>query len=375
MDTPMPSHSERLVDVFKQIKPRILEMAGYQSPPQGKVIAKLNQNENPYELPDSLKEKILRDICYMDWSRYPENNCSALRKKLARHLGINADQVVLGNGSNALLHVVFTALIEPGDTVLVSPPSFSLFEHMAGLFQAKIVTVSRNPDFSYDRDPLIKSVRTVKLTIISSPCNPTGRCMDTELLTTLLRGTKGLILWDEAYGEFRQNSAVPLLAKHPNLLILKTFSKAMGLAGARIGYLLAHPLIAAELQKATVPYNLNIFSIQTALRLLDISRWTEYHIGKILEQRQFVWDALNRLDGVEPFPTEANFILFRVGDGPSVIKKLQDRGILVRNMNGYPRLRNCLRVTIGTPRENQLFLDALTEIVQSKKFAREEVIS
>jgi histidinol-phosphate aminotransferase len=142
-----------------------------------------------------------------------------------------------------------------------------------------------------------------------------------------------------------------------------------------VGYLLAHERIAVELQKAAVPYNLNLFAIQAALHVLDIPRWTDLQIGRILEQRRFLWDGLNRIPGVEPYPAETNFILFRVQDGPSTLRKLEDRGVLIRDMGGYDQLKNCLRVTVGTPQENTLFLSALREVLCGRKAVREEARS
>jgi histidinol-phosphate aminotransferase len=375
MDMPMPSNSERLETALKQIKSEIRDTGGYTSPPQRKVLAKLNQNESPFDLPHSLKENILRDLCYMEWTRYPEHNCLALRAKLALKFELDPGQVVLGNGANALLFTVLTALIQAGDTIVTAPPSFSLFGLVGKIFQGRMVTVPLKPHFTYNRERLLQEVGSAKLTIFSSPCNPTGRCMDLKLLDALLRETEGMILFDEAYGEFHEESAVPMLAQHPNLLVMRTFSKAMGLAGARIGYLLANPRIAAELQKAAVPYNLNLFAIQAALRVLDIPQWTDQQIGKILEERRLLWDGLNGIPGVEPYPTDTNFILFRVADGPAVLKELEDRGVLIRDMGGYDQLKNCLRVTVGTPQENTLFLDALREILCGNRAVKEGAAS
>ncbi len=362
MDTPMQSKKERVESVLKQLKPEIRGLSGYVSPPQKAVVAKLNQNENPYDLPFFMKEAILQEIKDLNWSRYPEYNPPELRKKIGERFNVNPDQILLGNGSNQLLYAVISAVVSPWDTIVISFPSFSLFELAGRIFQGRIISVPQKSDFSIDKDLLIKSLKDARLTLLCSPNNPTGKSIKLEFLKEFLEATSGIILWDEAYGEFGGKSAIPLLKDYPNLVILKTFSKAFGLAGLRVGFLIAHSEVAKQLQKINLPYNLNIFSTIAAIRLMETPELVEVHVKKIVVEREKLFNKMRRISGVVPFPSEANFILFRVADGIKVLRKLEEQGILVRDMSGYSVLKNFLRVTVGTPEENSIFLEALSKI-------------
>ncbi len=365
MDTPMPCVKESVESVLAQIKPEVRRMKSYDPPPHGKVIAKLNQNENGYELPDSMKDCILREMQYTPWSRYPDYDQLSLRSKLALRYNLNPDQIVLSNGSNGLIYALMSALISPGDGILIAPPSFPLFEVAGQIHQARLIPVPVKPDFSYDEAALLNAAVNSKLAIFSYPCNPTGAVMDLELVRNLLESINGFVLMDEAYGEFWNDSAVPLIEEYPNLLVLRTFSKAMGLAGLRVGYLMGHPEVVQEIRKVTVPYSVNGFSARVASRILDIPQWIDDHVEKIIFERDVMLKRLSAIPGVTPYPSLANFLLFRVDDGKRVFSELCQKGILIRDMRGYPELDNCFRVTVGTPRENVLFLEALTSIMKS----------
>ena len=361
-----PYKKESIEFFLNSIKSQVRALSGYEAPPQGRVIAKLNQNENPYDLPSSIKKEILDEMRKSSWTMYPIYGSPTLQKRLADRVGLNPDQVLVGHGSNQLLYATVTATVSPSDPVVINPPSFSLFELITRIYQGRIVPVFQKEGFSYDTEKLLKAVQTAKLTMICSPNNPTGQVMDLDLLEQILNQTSGLVLWDEAYGEFWGKSAIPLINKHPNLLIMRTFSKAFGMAGIRIGYLTGHPRLIDEIQKVIVPYNINLFNQIAATRMLENMDWVETHIQKIMAERKLLFDKMKTLPRVIPFPSEANFISFRVPDGPGILNRLKELGILVRNMGSYFMMENCLRVTIGKPEENQVFFEALQEITKDK---------
>lgn len=363
MDMPMPCVKESVDSLLEKIKPEIRKMKSYSAPPQGKVVAKLNQNENSFELPDSLKECILREIQYASWARYPEYDHIGLRSKLAERFSINPEQIILSNGSNGLIYALMSALISPGDGLLYAPPSFSLFQVAAEIHQARLIPVPVNTDFSLDADSILRSVTDSKLAVFSSPCNPTGVLMKQELIRDLVETSNGFVLIDEAYGEFTDKTVIPLIEEYPNLVVLRTFSKALGLAGLRIGYLIGQEEVVQEIRKVTVPYSVNQFSACAAARILDVPQWIDGQVDKIVFERDELCKSLRAVPGVTPYPSQANFILFRVDDGKYVFDELLKKGILVRDMSGYPELQNFLRVTVGTPRENVLFLEALSSIM------------
>jgi len=360
-----PSGGVSPEQALKAIKPEIRRMKGYTAPPQCRVLAKLNQNENPYDLPPALKQYILDKMAAAEWGRYPANDWPDLRLALAGRFGLEAGQVIVGNGSNQLLYTVAAALLVKGKKAVLAPPTFSLFGQIAALFRADVVEVPKNPDLTLDAGAFIRASRKADLIFMCSPDNPTGLSTSLEFLEAVLGETRGLVLWDEAYAEFWGKSAVPLIARHPNLLVLKTFSKAFGLAGLRLGYLMAHPALAAELRKVNIPYVVNLFSGTAALAMLAQPDFMHAQVRKIVEERERLFESLMKIPAVKPHPSEANFILVSVQDRAAVIQRLEEAGILVRDMSGQHLLDSCFRVTVGTPEENRMFIGKLREIVEA----------
>lgn len=346
------------------IRPLVRSLTGYSAPPQGEMIAKLNQNENPFDVPDEWKNEILETIRSLEWSRYPAYDPPELRGKLAARLGVDPDRILLGNGSNQILYLLGTALLSPGDRVVISPPTFSLFDTAARITHGTVVPVDQNPDFSVDCPKVLAAAETARLTFVCSPDNPTGHTVPLDFPEQLCGRTSGLVAWDEAYGEFCDETAVPLIERHPNLVVLKTLSKAFGLAGLRLGYLIGHPSVVAELKKVNIPYNVNLMSNLTALKLLDHPEWVAQQVARIISERNRLSEALRAVPGITPFPSAANFILMRTPDGDAVFNGLRAEGILVRPTEAHPLLKNCLRVTVGKPDENEAFLAALWRVVK-----------
>jgi histidinol-phosphate aminotransferase len=346
------------------IRPLVRSLSGYPAPPQGEMIAKLNQNENPYDVPSEWKDEILESMRTLEWTRYPVYDPPELREKLAARLGVDRDRILLGNGSNQILYILGTALLSPGDRVVISPPTFSLFDTTARVAHGTVVPVDQNPDFSLDGPKVLEAAENAKLTFLCSPDNPTGHTVPLEFLERTCERTRGLVAWDEAYGEFSGETAVPLLDRYPNLLVMKTFSKALGLAGMRIGYLVGHPSVVAELKKVNIPFNVNLMSNLTALKLLDRTDWIAEQVRRIIDERNRLFEALRGVPSITPFPSAANFILMRTPDGNAVFNGLRAEGILVRPTEPHPLLKNCLRVTVGKPDENEAFLSALRRVVK-----------
>ncbi|MBN2200888.1 histidinol-phosphate transaminase [bacterium] len=366
-----PRPESAVESALGNFRPLIRSLKGYSAPPQGEMIAKLNQNENPYDIPAEWKDDILESMRSLEWTRYPVYDPPDLRAKLAARLGVEPDRILLGNGSNQILYLLGTALLSPGDRVVISPPTFSLFDTAARIAHGTVIPVDQDPDFSIDGPKVLAASRNARLTFVCSPDNPTGHTVPPDFLEAVCRGTSGLVAWDEAYGEFWGETAVPLIERHPNLVILKTFSKAFGLAGLRLGYLIGHPSVVAELKKVNIPFNVNLMSNLTALKLLDRPEWVAEQVARILSERNRLSGALRSVPGITPFPSAANFILMRTPDGDAVYNGLRAEGILVRPTEAHPLLKNCLRVTVGKPDENEAFLAALHRVVkkvQGSKF-------
>jgi len=361
---PTGTGPDRVEAALAAIKPGVRALSGYKAPPQGRVRAKLNQNENPYDLPEAVKEDILGEMKCMEWTRYPTYNPPPLRNALAKRHGLTPDQLIVGGGSNQLLYMMGMAVVSRGDGVVVVPPTFGLFDLIARIFEGRVLAVDQDPGFLINETRLLESASRAKLTFLCSPNNPTGQTVPLELLEAVCGRSRGLVLWDEAYAEFNGVSALPLLEKYPNLVVVRTFSKAFGLAGLRIGYLMGHAALLAELSKVNIPYNVNLFSMLTALRLLEHPQWMETHVREIVAERDRLIQTLASVSRIEPFPSQANFVLIRMPDGKAVFEKLTAKGVLLRAVNGHPLLAHCLRATVGTPQENGIFVDALKETMQ-----------
>ena len=328
---------------------------------------KLNQNENPFELPRHIKEQILRRVGEIPWSRYPPFVPAQQMDQVARFTGWLPDGVLLGNGSNDLLQLLITCMLERGSHLVLSQPTFTLYRLLARSLGAIVHDVPMQQPFAFDTGRIIETARThgAALVVLCSPNNPTGTRISGDDVLAILEKTEAVVALDEAYVQFCGGSLVPLLAHHDRLVILQTFSKAMGAAGLRFGYLLGSPDLTANLNKVKLPYSVNLFTL-TAMEVL-MNRWQEIRgwIDTIVAERDRVFRVLEETDGVQVHPSWANFLLLEMlrKSPKEVFQSLLGHGILVRDVSSYPLLGRALRVSIGTPEENDAFIAALREAV------------
>lgn len=350
---------------LKRIRPEIRSADGYHLAHHDCPV-KLNQNESPFDIPDDLKNEILADVRKRPWFRYPQPMEMDLVEALADFAGWRPDALIVCNGSNTLVQLVLAVSTRPGAPVVIPSPGFSLYGLYAGFFGGRVVPVDLRADYTFDVPGIREAARreSANMVILGSPNNPTGCVVSNADLEALLGETDALVMVDEAYAEFGDETARDLIGEYPNLIVLKTFSKALGAAGIRIGYLMAHPEIAREVLKAKVPFDINVFSHSAALHILKHDGLIRERVGAIREERERVFAALRNIDGVRPYPSHANFILFEVGNPARVFDGLIERGILIRNVSSYPLLDNALRVSIGKAEGNTLFLDALEETLK-----------
>ncbi len=323
---------------------------------------KLNQNENPYDFPDDLKEETFRRFRNRSWSRYPDFVPDSLRLRVAEFAGWQKDGVLVGNGSNELLQSALTVLIKSRTRVAIPAPTFTVYRLIAKVLGARIVDIPLNPDLTYNVDGLISKSQEsgAGILIVNSPNNPTGSVLKNEDLKRILEQFSGHVLLDEAYYEFWGRTAIELLKDFPRLIITRTFSKAMGMAGLRVGYLLAHPDLATQISKAKLPYNVNQFSLTAAeVALENVGRFRPA-IEAVLRERERLGRELSRMPGLKVYPTEANFFTIEVPVPPRLVfENLYGQGILIRDVSSYPMLSKCLRISVGTPDENNRLLSAL----------------
>jgi histidinol-phosphate aminotransferase len=354
------------MNILNTIRPAVRELSPY-SLKRAKARIKLNQNENPWEAPPAIKQEVLRRISSLTWSRYPEFVPEQLRQRLAEHTGWSVEGIVPGNGSNEIIQALLMVTLGEGKRVLINEPTFALYRQLATILGAEVITVPLTASLTYDSEKILEAVRRSDpdVLILCSPNNPTGCVIPSAQLASLLENARGLVVLDEAYIEFSGESALPLMRQYSNLVVLRTFSKAMALAGLRVGYLLAAPTLAREISKAVLPYNLNIISQTAAVVSLEMY---DAHLKPLIEricaERDRLFLEIGRIQGLKPAPSRANFMVVQSSVPPTrVFNELLERDILIRDVSSYPRLQGYFRICVGKPDENDELIRALHEIV------------
>jgi histidinol-phosphate aminotransferase len=311
----------------------------------------------------------------LDWHRYPDRGASALRVAIAQWHGCKPGQVFVANGSNEVLQCILLAFAGPGRKVATFEPSYQMHGQIARVVGSEVVGCVRGNDFALDVQAACSLIATEKpsVTFICSPNNPTGLVeprANVERLLAAVDAVGGLLVVDEAYAQFSPWSALDLIADDTPVVVTRTFSKTWSMAAARLGYVIAPAWLVDELDKVVLPYHLDAakqIAGVVALRFVDemVDR-----VASIVDERARLCAGLEAL-GVRYVPSGANFVLFEVGDARGVWQRLVDRGVLVRDCSGWPHLAGHLRVTVGTPAENDHFLAALAESVPADTQAQE----
>ncbi len=359
-------------------RPRVRDdvalMAGYHSP-QVEVRVRLNTNESPEQPPAAFQEALAVAMGAIAWNRYPDRSAAGLRARIAEieghevPEGIGAANVFVANGSNEVLQSVCLAYGGAGRRVLTSEPTYALHSHIARVCGTEVVQGRRLDDFTVDVDSLVARIEAVhpSITFLCSPNNPTGRLEDESTVRRVLEAVEsvdGLLVVDEAYGQFAPWSALSLVGEDRSVVVSRTYSKTWAAAALRLGYLVGPTWCIEELDKVVLPYHLDALKQLAGLLALDHLDEMRARVAHLVEQRGRVAAALDELD-VDQWPSAANFILFRPRSRPGddVWAELVDRSVLVRNCSSWPGLEDCLRVTLGTADENDVFLAALSEVL------------
>lgn len=324
----------------------------------------LSANENPSDVEKELRREIMREVRRVPLNRYPDPLANDLRDMIAEANGLDRDQVLLGNGGDELLFNTALAWGGPGRKFLNLPPTFSVYAANARLTGTEVVDVPRRADYAIDEEAVLARVAQgdIDYLIVTSPNNPTGQLAEPVFIKKLLEATDALVMVDEAYFEFSRRTVRPLLCEHKNLLILRTFSKAFSLAAVRMGYLLGSPEVIREFIKVRQPYSVD--AVSQAIARVAYSNRAKFEPGiqAIIDERARVLDGLSRIPGVTAYPSDANYVMFRIKGAGAVWQALYDRGVLVRDFSRSPYLEDCLRVTVGLREENDAFLAALREV-------------
>lgn len=342
------------------IRPEILALRAYQVA-EADGMVKLDAMENPYPLPPAMRRELAEVLSRVDLNRYPEPTGRELRALLARKMDLpQGMELLLGNGSDDLIQIVTLALARPGAVMMYPAPTFVMYSMNAVLSRMKAVAVPLREDYSFDADAFIACMRAERpaLVFLAYPNNPTGVLYPEEQVARVIRACEGLVVLDEAYHVFAGRTFMPRLAEFPNLVVLRTVSK-LGLAGIRLGYLAGRPEWIAQFNKVRQAYNVNVLTQAAALFVLERLEVLEEQAARIRAERDSLGNALTSIKGVTVFPSQANFFLVRVPDPDRAFESLKRQGVLVRNL--HPGLKGCLRVTVGTPDENRILLQALRE--------------
>jgi histidinol-phosphate aminotransferase len=338
-------------------------LEGYHSP-QVQVRVRLNTNESPVAPPAAWRDAYAAEVSRIEWHRYPDRAATELRRAIADWHGVDPGQVFAANGSNEVLQTLLLTYAGPGRTVVTFEPTYQLHAHIARITGAAVVEGDRRPDFTLDPLEVRRVVEAAEphVTFLCSPNNPTGLVEPAERVSELLDVAPGLVVVDEAYAQFADWSALSLVDEARPLAVVRTFSKTWSMAAARLGYLVAPSWLVAELDKVVLPYHLDAakqVAGRLALRYVDDM---DERVKAVVAERERISEAMAAL-GVDVVPSGANFVLFRPRSipGRELWQRLVDRSVLVRDCSAWPRLTDCLRVTVGTQVENDAFLTALSE--------------
>lgn len=342
--------------------------------PPGGIRAKLDANESPFALGDSMRDELAAEMAKaladVELHRYPDPEARELRRLLAQDLGVAAEQVLASNGSDEAIQLLAIAVGAPGVAVAAPIPTFVMYELTARALGLNFVGVPLSDQFDLDVGRFCEVLRAERprLVFLAWPNNPTGRLYDRAAVEEIVRvgcrgGANALVVVDEAYFHYAGQTFFPRLGQYPNLVILRTLSK-VGLAGIRLGILVADAAVVEEINKVRLPYNVNALSQAAARVILRHPEVVSGHAAAIVRERDRVLAGLREIPGVTAYPSRANFFLMRTArSGDDVFRGLLERGILVRNFSRAPSLANCLRVTVGTPEENDAFLAALPDVL------------
>ncbi|WP_295413304.1 histidinol-phosphate transaminase [uncultured Thiodictyon sp.] len=350
--------------IAQLVRPEIRALGAYHVPDPAGLI-KLDAMENPYTWPLELQSEWLEVLRGASINRYPDPQGQIVQDALREAIGIPAGQgILLGNGSDELIQLLALTVAAPGRKVLSVEPGFVMYRMIALFAGLDYVGVPlAAADFSLDLPAVLEALERERpaLTYIAYPNNPTGNLFDEADVCRIIESAPGLVIVDEAYAPFTDHSFLPRLGDWPNLLVLRTVSK-MGLAGLRLGYLAGPPAWLHEIDKTRLPYNINVLTQVTAAFALRHRAVLDAQTQAIRVERGRLYAALAAIPGVHAYPSDANFILLRLpaGRADAVFAGIKQRGVLVKNLNAaHPLLRDCLRVTVGMPQENDAFLAAL----------------
>ena len=364
------SWTERgFMDIKSLIREEVLSHKAY--PVDNNVYPiRLDANEGPLPVPDDLRNELLSRLSGVSLNRYPQAGSPDLVRRFAGRFGVGEDCVMIGNGSDELIQILSIAVARPGAEMVIPTPTFAMFTITPANAGLKIIEIPLDDDFDLDLAKMGERItlHPPVLTFLASPNNPTGNCFTAERMVSVIEQSLGLVVVDEAYFNFSSSGTtlLPLAGRYDNLIILRTLSK-VGFAAARIGILVGSPELIRELHKVRLPYNFNALSQAVAGFYLDHEETFLKQAENVRLWRDELYSSMLTINGVHPRRSDANFIFFSCDfDSDRIYTMLSERGILIKNFNRPGRLRNFMRVTVGTPEENEIFIKGLEEVIDKQ---------
>ncbi|MFH0934271.1 MAG: histidinol-phosphate transaminase, partial [Pseudomonadota bacterium] len=346
-------------------RPEVLALRAYHVPPAVGMV-KLDAMENPYLLPQQLRDEIARAVADAEINRYPDPAAQQLKRSIAEVTRLPSGMdVLLGNGSDEIIQLLAMAVARPDAVLMSVEPSFVMYRMIATFVGMRYVGVPLDQDFSLDLSAMLEAIAREQpaLIFLAYPNNPTGNLFDAYSIRKIIEAAPGLVVVDEAYYAFASDSFIPQLGHYDNLLVMRTFSK-LGMAGLRLGFLAGSAAWLSQLEKLRLPYNVGVLPQLVAAKLLQHHDVLMAQAESIRQERARMLAELNAVVGVRTYSSEANFILLRVAKATQIFEGLKQRGVLIKNLDGgHPALADCLRVTVGTKQENARFLSALQDTI------------
>jgi histidinol-phosphate aminotransferase len=350
------------------VRPAIRDLVAYHLDPYD-VPLKLDQNENTAGVPKKVREIIDERLRQVALQRYPTPGQPEIKKALSELNDWPAEGVLVGNGSDELLSSLAMTVLEPGRRALYPGPSFFVYGHATRVVGARGIEIPLQSDLQYDVEALLRGIEEhgPHLVFICSPNNPTGSTLSEDAIRRIVSSAPGLVALDEAYWEFHGWNGRELLDDHPNLIVFRTFSKALAMAGLRVGYLLGQAELTEQMVKVQQPYPLNRLSCVAAMTAIEHQDTFLAAAKETALERDRLYERLAGLEGVTVYPSKANFLAFRTRlGGKKTFEGLLERGVLVRDVGKHPLMTEALRVGVGTPEENETFFNALADVLRSE---------
>ena len=352
------------VDLAKLIKENVRSLKPYAVENIQSEI-KLHANESPFPPSKELHELFITSLKKFQLNRYPDPDSKNLKQSIAKRLGANTEQLIIGNGSDEIILLLLQVFCNEGDTIIIPDPTFAMYALISQSLGVKAINVPLNSDWDINASQILETAEKnrSRLIFLSYPNNPTGNCFSETEVRTVIEEFNGIVVMDEAYYDFSQKSFVREIKKHNNIVVLRSFSK-IGLAAMRVGFGVADSLIIQEINKVRLPYNSNMLSQSFAEHLIKNFEQVQTQINYILDERSRLISELENIELINVFPTDSNFFLFQTEyPAEELFYHLLYNGILVRNLSSHPKLNNCLRVTIGNKSENDRFISEVKNYV------------